>query len=280
MSILTHPSWVIYGLRENVEGSKIRYIGLSSVPMNRTLARHLGQARSGVQSLKCNWIRSVDMNITYDVIEFCPQDDMQFLFDREVEWIAVYRDLQGSHFNRHTEDYLTNMADGGPGIPGVTFTHTEYTKKCIADKHKGVPKTPEHRANLSAARMGQPQSEETREIQRQAQLKRWAEDTDSREAIERFNHGRWHDEGYHKVPREGCWKCPEFVEADVKITIKQVALEALREEPMTSTMVTSLFSLLPKNRPLVKEALAELEAEGLIAITKGRFKRWTILSSS
>jgi hypothetical protein len=67
---------------------------------------------------------------------------------------------------------LTNLTDGGEGITGFKVPKESVERRAakmrgvkrpeIAERMKGVAKSAEHRANLSAAKMGKKASEETR----------------------------------------------------------------------------------------------------------------------
>jgi len=172
-------SWVIYGLHENTKDSEFRYIGYSTVEMWKTLKRHLVRDQHYGRGLKDNWIHKVGPeNVTYDVIEQCPKENLEFLYAREIYWIAYYRAFQGSHDTRFTDDYLTNMADGGLGIRGHrwTMTHEQRLNCSIAQKARdlesflrgeshpsyGKKHTKETRKKISEVQIGRKASEETR----------------------------------------------------------------------------------------------------------------------
>lgn len=51
---------------------------------------------------------------------------------------------------------LCNMTDGGEGISGHTFNHSEETKKKMSVKASGIPKSEDHKRKLSEAKLKNP----------------------------------------------------------------------------------------------------------------------------
>lgn len=132
---------VIYGLH-NGDGV-IRYVGLTSKSAETRLHEHTRDAN--VARLRdypvYRWIRREGTsNIHTTVLEYIA--DIKDLGVRERFWIAYYR----AHGH-----ILLNCNDGGLG----GWLGTEASAKTSA-KLRGVPKSAEHRAKLSAAKMGKP----------------------------------------------------------------------------------------------------------------------------
>lgn len=67
-----------------------------------------------------------------EIIEACPEDDVEFLFSREIYWIDYYRTLQGSLDDKRTDDYLKNYLVGG-GLGSLGTTHTKDHKDAIRE---------------------------------------------------------------------------------------------------------------------------------------------------
>lgn len=109
---MENKSWVIYGLREDLPGSPLRYVGYTTKQMAERLRLHKNDAKKKVAPVSL-WIRSVNFNIVMEVIEECPHDDIDYILNREVFWIAYYREIQGSLKNKATPHYLKNHQNGG-----------------------------------------------------------------------------------------------------------------------------------------------------------------------
>lgn len=120
--ISAEPSWVIYSLREDIDGSPIRYIGLTTKDMGSRLRLHKRDSLKKDTPV-CQWIKSHDGNILMELIEECPKGDKAFLDEREAYWIEFYRQKQGSLSNKSSEHYLLNFQNGGStGAFGVTLS--------------------------------------------------------------------------------------------------------------------------------------------------------------
>ena len=130
------PLTYIYALtdpRETDDVKCVRYVGKAK-NTDRRFEHHLWDARNGIRTYCCNWIRqllAVGLVPAINILETTTQD---VAADRERGWIAYLR-AAGSP--------LTNLTDGGDGAPG--------------HKHSS-----ESRAKMSAAKMGHYVSEECR----------------------------------------------------------------------------------------------------------------------
>lgn len=125
------PLWIIYGLRENVEGSKYRYIGYTTKGVETRLRLHKNDSKKKTTPVG-SWISSVDYNITMEIIEACPVGDIDYIFEREIYWIEHFRTLQGSLSDKLTPDYLKNFQNGG-GQGSLGTTLTDSHKQAITE---------------------------------------------------------------------------------------------------------------------------------------------------
>lgn len=117
----------IYSLNDP-DTLEVRYVGKSNNPWRR-LPGHLNDTK---RTHKVNWIKSlkaIDKKPTLLIIE---QVDIDQWEEAEMRWIAHYRSIMG--------EKLTNTTDGGDGVKGPLIG-----------------------AKISAAKMGHPVSEETRQ---------------------------------------------------------------------------------------------------------------------
>jgi len=177
--------WLVYALHHQDEGSPYRYVGYTTVGMMRTFAgRHMDRAIGGHHYPVYVWMRSIgEENVGFSILEFCPEGDLEFIFSREIYWIAYYRELQGSLLDKKTENYLTNIADGGGG--NIGYIATEEHRRKLSEVHLGKKKSAEHAINIGLASKGRVHSEEARQRNREAQSgsknpnfgKVWSEET-------------------------------------------------------------------------------------------------------
>lgn len=169
--VLAAPSRVIYGISLAAIPDQIRYIGLTRGTAEQRLIAHFKKARSGIKSIFYDWMRkhiNEDFNIL--VLEICTDlSDIEF-GQREIFWIAYYRELQGSH-NSHNIYKLLNMSNGGINCvltgdnnpkSNLGKKHSQSTKDKISKAHTGRIITDEHRINLSKAAKGKKLSEKTK----------------------------------------------------------------------------------------------------------------------
>jgi hypothetical protein len=96
----------IYALREN---GFVRYVGKTNHSLENRLGAHLQDARKGVKSYKCNWIRSMLRKGQAPTITTLEEVGGNGSAD-EKEWIAYFRSYRIK---------LTNGTEGGDG--GDTF---------------------------------------------------------------------------------------------------------------------------------------------------------------
>ena len=77
---------------------------------------------------------------------------------------------------------LVNMTDGGEGVFGLI--HSEEARRKISERHKGIPKSEEHKNKLSAIGKGKIIPEESKKLMSLSALNR------SEETVKNINNGR------------------------------------------------------------------------------------------
>jgi hypothetical protein len=135
----------IYALREK---GFVRYVGKTVQSLDNRLSQHLMDARKGVRTHKCYWLRSMlnrGLAPTITTLEITSDDGSK----DEIAWIKYFRD--------HGIE-LVNGTDGGDG----NSNPSAETRALWSAQRKGVPKTPEHNAKNSAAQKGKIISAEQR----------------------------------------------------------------------------------------------------------------------
>lgn len=140
--------WFIYALTDPRDKA-IRYIGFT-IDMQTRLYGHLTYAKRE-RTHKANWIKQLlALNLKPEMIclETGIGDGWQ---EAEKRWIAHYRNV-GLR--------LTNMTDGGDGVPGAK--RSPETCRKISEALKGKKKSPEAVAKFAAANRGKKASAETR----------------------------------------------------------------------------------------------------------------------
>ncbi len=142
---------------------EVRYVGVSVRPKAR-YNEHLSHAVKGGKTHRDCWIRSLierGIRPAYSVLETATADNWQ---ERERYWIAEYRAISR----------LTNITDGGDGLPG--YAPTPELRQKWSQMRRGVKyapgrqsamlgktHTPEARKKISERRMGHSTSPETRQ---------------------------------------------------------------------------------------------------------------------
>lgn len=178
MSSISQKPWIIYALREDTEGSPYRYIGLTTGTANARLGYHKRQSRlTTIKRPVGDWIKSHSEQITIDVIEECPPNDLDFLHAREIFWIDYYRSLQGDLSDKSRPHRVLNISSGGKSAFGVPAWN------------KGVAASVAHRENSSISHIGQTpwiagktHTDEAKKVIGQKAAKVW-EDPDYREQM-------------------------------------------------------------------------------------------------
>lgn len=148
----------IYALLEP-DDNVVRYVGKTVGSVTERVGHHYTEARSGHVSHKCHWLRQLlaaGRMARWVVLDVAGSD----WAEREREWIAFYRALFG--------DLLTNLADGGGGSLGYKLSPEQRRRQSralrkpkppgfgekIGNYWRGRSLSAEHRAKVSAARLG------------------------------------------------------------------------------------------------------------------------------
>ena len=120
----------------------IRYIGCTKRwPFERIMEHFSAAIPGGREIATTEWIRSlqaIGLMPSVLILELLPADEAD---KREIELIADF-------------DNLLNVSKGGPGSSGpMSVAHREVIRRGVTgSKHSNPqPKTPEHRAKISAA---------------------------------------------------------------------------------------------------------------------------------
>jgi len=129
----------LYALREPGTGA-LRYIGKTVQSPKKRLSSHLSDARNGGKGHRCNWLRSLSVTPSMEVISVI-QD--RYASDAERFAIALMR--AGG-------ELLVNDTDGGEGQLGLK--HTPEARAKISASKQGGKHTPETRAKISVAGRG------------------------------------------------------------------------------------------------------------------------------
>lgn len=158
----------VYALRDPRTGA-IRYVGKTVVIPRDRFLRHVRDALSyGVDTHVARWIRTLDTEPVFSILEQCSIEDVA---EAECRWIAKARE-EGCR--------LTNLTDGGDGVPGYRASPETCAK--IGAVHRGKIMSAETKAKIAAtklARYGPPRVRKTPEevsaITSARMKKRWAE---------------------------------------------------------------------------------------------------------
>lgn len=132
----------------------MRYIGKTIRDPEKRLSAHLCRTNLTPKRHSSRWLAGMvklGLKPLIEVLEVVPsQGDWQA---RERFWIAEFRRRGAA---------LTNLSDGGEGVPGVRFSEERRAEQSA--RFKGRVFDPEWRARISRAKkgiQGKPQSEET-----------------------------------------------------------------------------------------------------------------------
>ncbi len=126
--------WTVYALSDP-RTKEVRYIGVSVRPKAR-YNEHLSRAVKGGNTHRDCWIRSLliqEIRPDYSVLEVTTADNWQ---ERERFWIAEYR----------SSGHLTNLTDGGDGLPG--YVPTPELREKWSQMRRGVKYAPGRRSGM------------------------------------------------------------------------------------------------------------------------------------
>lgn len=172
-------TWLVYELRDP-DGTPF-YVGKGQFA--RPIV-HAQEARRGVGGHKCNHIRKLwrsGGDVVIAVVLTTENEDAAFAEERRL--IA--------HYGRAN---LTNVTDGGVGCEGRS--HSEETRRKIAEANRGHVTSRETKEKIAAARRGKPLSAEVRarhkdamnrpdvkeKLRTHALGRRWSEDARARQS--------------------------------------------------------------------------------------------------
>lgn len=132
----------IYGLYDPSTG-ELRYIGQTTIPLRRRLAAHMTPSSLSHPEYRAYWISSILRQGLRPIIKEIATASSREELDRlEVEHIALARLGQVR---------LVNIEPGGNSLSPEHYTR-------LAEMKRGIPRTPEVRAKISAAKKGKPSS--------------------------------------------------------------------------------------------------------------------------
>ncbi len=161
ISSIAHSVYV-YGLASRLRPGVIRYVGISSDPVDRTLS-HFREAASGHRCHKCNWIRRQGYAVGFLLLEREASYRDAFLAERV--YIATLRCLDEVREQFHIDAgccYNKNRrADRPPDRTGIP--RSDETRRKLRAALLGREITPEMRLKIRAALVGRKASQDVRE---------------------------------------------------------------------------------------------------------------------
>jgi hypothetical protein len=154
---------IIYGLVDPRSG-QLRYIGKSTSGIRRVREHSYPSFLKREQTHKTKWIRQLaEQGMTPNAVVVQELPDAEGLYEAERGWIAYFRSMGCP---------LTNLTDGGEGVPGHRVEASTRAKISQALKgHPGFPGSGAPKGNKNASG---PRSEAVRLKMSEAQKKRWA----------------------------------------------------------------------------------------------------------
>jgi group I intron endonuclease len=109
--------------------------------------KHLSDTRTNRGYVLHNAIRKYGSdNFEVSIIEKC-KTEIEAM-EKEVFWIAEYK----TNICKYGDKFGYNLTDGGDGITG--HQHTNEAKQKMSEASKGIPKSENHKEQLSIARIG------------------------------------------------------------------------------------------------------------------------------
>jgi len=108
--------------------NEVRYIGKTTSPINNRLSAHIYEAKCGIISYKCNWIRKLLQENLHPVAKLIETVSSDNWIEREKYWILNYK--KAGH-------KLTNLTEGGEGATGIKPTIESIEKRKNSIKANG-----------------------------------------------------------------------------------------------------------------------------------------------
>lgn len=139
--------WTVYSLNDP-RTQEVRYVGVTLRTLHTRYAAHLSAARCGLKTHCAHWIRSLISQGLTPILSVIERGFGKSRTTAEQQWIALYRSTSS----------LTNLTDGGEGVPGYKASPEARAKIGAASRNR----SPETRARLGAAHLGKHLSPETR----------------------------------------------------------------------------------------------------------------------
>lgn len=145
--------YTIYALSDPIS-KEIRYIGKSSIGLERAKSHTLPSTLKKGNTHCCTWIKSlISLGLKPIIEEVEVHQNHDDLIQAEIFYISYFRSLG---FN------LTNHTYGGEGSVGRKYTMPKETKIKIGNSNRGKIRTPEWRNNMSLSKKGHKYSDEIR----------------------------------------------------------------------------------------------------------------------
>ncbi len=145
----------IYVLKDPIS-LEIRYVGQTSRKLKSRLSAHLLDAKKNKNYHNVNWIKSLIKDNLVPIIESIEECALDKLNEREIYWIAFYKNLG---YN------LTNSTDGGLGHRGFKQSKETKLKRSLIQKelaNKGFYSL-ERNLKISNAKKGKSLSQEIKD---------------------------------------------------------------------------------------------------------------------
>jgi hypothetical protein len=134
--------WVVYTLRDPVAGD-VRYVGVTSRPLEKRLAAHICEARVTPKSHRAHWINALaDRGIHPLMVAFASVPPAFSWQDLERAVISQFRDECAR---------LVNGTDGGEGVSGRKWSPNAEQRKRMGDAQIGKTATIESRHKRSVS---------------------------------------------------------------------------------------------------------------------------------
>ena len=133
----------IYILSDPRTPLNYRYVGITIKTLKRRLAVHISESKRGVNTYKCNWIRSLLKEGIKPIITLKAIVEDSIREDIEIKYI---KSLRNNNYD------LTNGTSGGDGMLG--FKHTTTTKHLMSIRYKGIKRSQETCEKISQTLKG------------------------------------------------------------------------------------------------------------------------------
>lgn len=273
-------SWVIYGLNTSTD-SAYRYVGYSSIAMRKTfIDRHINRADKMHRSPLYAWMRSVGAeNVRFEILEECPKGNLEFIWEREVYWITHFQNLQGNTEDKKTSSYLKNLAVGGRGNTGSTWTLSEESRRNQSRAKMGSIRSEESKRKQAETITGRTLSTDHVKAISEGNKRSWDINPTRRIQTSQSSLRLWHSKGSHIFPHDQCPECPAFIMRDVLDEIKEACIAKLKVTPAGFGPLRR--SIGQPTMHMFTLAFNELVDSGVICESDAdRFRRWKLTETA